>query len=561
VLNISGTGQHDDDSNSEVEPEGESTEEFEDLSLPPDDLKTPEDVLKWFASNPYAIELDQAMQNVLGEHANYSQVSEAIAGVLNEWINSPDDYDFLYACDAVVRLSETQQDIAKNCAVSLLNKQYFSSQAGVSKLRRTPQGETDFQRTVRLQAITRAETAKIKIAEAKIQLIRMFDPNLSFWFHDMQRRVEARNAIRTGLRDVLPNRHEINSDDRRSTWRACLLYGTDNQRALAKVELGNVIGRDRRQAHLADDEIFELAVDSSELVSSIAKELIFDRLRDDFGIDQGTSLTLMKSWKVSADEVGQAGAIRRNIDRIEYMESQRPGMTLALKDRYGIQAFGRYPAEALIWQFDHGQKPNLDYGLLVFPREDHNGAFYSDEITLEDLFNNMLSDEQRWGGFVIIEADNRLEMIRRVNAVRKTCGSASFGIIAGHGTERSIQFGDQFDSGGKLLIEDISMMTAVAGRFPENKITRETPPLFKEGSTIILDSCSTGSAGGIGAKISELTRGKVIAPLVPTGIRKIDFIPPLGETPVPSFSVDYKEEGQGVTLKDGESVASSNPQE
>lgn len=244
-----------------------------------------------------------------------------------------------------------------------------------------------------------------------------------------------------------------------------------------------------------------------------------------------------------------------NVYRIEFLESQRPGMAKALSDSFGIHNFARYPSPALLWQYDQMGKSDFNYGLLVYPRDDWNGAFY-DEKELSDLFTQMQPEGNEWGGFIITEADGKLSAIRQMNSIRKQYGSASFGIIAGHGSQDTIQFGDNFDRGGVMRTEDISKMIAISNATRPRREDQEnpSPPLFKEGSTLILFSCSTGSENGIGSKISELTRGKVIAPTIPTSPKKIEFTASEEAGGVPSFEVSYQNEGEGATFQSGQKV-------
>ena len=91
-------------------------------------------------------------------------------------------------------------------------------------------------------------------------------------------------------------------------------------------------------------------------------------------------------------------------------------------------------------------------------------------------------------------------------------GPAKFGIIGGHGSENSIQFG-RGRGMYELRTEDLS------GR----GIQRGGKMLFEEGATIILNSCSTGSQEGIGKKMSETFGLTVTGPDKPTALKSIQI--------------------------------------
>jgi len=532
-------------------------------NIPPQniDIRTTEDALRWFVGDLNASDYHQAMMKVLGRNASDSQIRGEIKRVLDGWVNSPREDNFITASGIVPKLYKVDPSLGKEFVLKLLGK-FFSHQTDLDKLKKGSRDEVPALRVA--QAIAKIEIAAIKIAGAKIHLIKTLLPDLEDerCFRDVEERNSAIRAVRAGLSDVLPyypDKVNITDYGYPQVYRACFLYGSQDQKEIARRKLSRVKSGDRGRINLADNEIFQLATDENDAVRSEAMDIIIQHLESYFGIGRQAFLVLANSWRASIEEDFTQLAFRENINQIEFLESQRPGITLALIDQYGINVFARYPAKALIWQFDHRQKPNLTYGLLVFPREDHNGAFFDNVDLLGDLFDDMVEDGQRWGGFIIIEADNKLAMVRRMNAVRKASGSAAFGIIGGHGTDRTIQFGRQFDRGGELKIEDVSKMVSIAARYRQSVKTGDSaPPLFKEGSTVILNSCSTGLPSGIGSKISELTNGAVIAPTVPTALRSIRFVPPTGTGgySVPSFEVGYQKEGQGVMFKSGKNVGS-----
>jgi hypothetical protein len=541
---------HPDTENPEIAESLES-DGTEELSLPPADLRTPEDALRWFATNPYAFDYNPAMQQVLGIEAGYAKIREEIYSVLDDWSNSPRDADFLVACNLVDRLSETDLDVARHYVPKLLQKDYFLSQ---DSQRLKTEAETHDERFARVSELVKADRAAVLIAVAKNHLIQTIDPP-NFWFYREEELANAESAIQQALGEILVRFSKLEDGERGSLWRSILLYGTGDQKAEARKRLSETMGQEGEAIRLADESIFDLAADPSEQVSSEATDIIAHHLYGSFGIDYGDCEDFIQSWRKSRGENEISRTIWSNVNRIEFLESQRPGMTNALSGSFGIHDFARYPSPALLWQYDQMKKSDFNYGLLVYPRDDWNGAFY-DEKELAELFAQMQPEGNEWGGFVITEADGKLSVIRQMNSIRKQYGSASFGIMAGHGSQDTIQFGNNFDRGGVMRTEDISKMIAISSATRPKREDQEnpSPALFKEGSTLILFSCSTGSENGIGSKISELTRGTVIAPTIPTSPKKIEFTAPEVEGGVPSFEVSYQNEGEGAKFQSGQKV-------
>ncbi|MES2088111.1 MAG: hypothetical protein V4467_03945 [Patescibacteria group bacterium] len=204
--------------------------------------------------------------------------------------------------------------------------------------------------------------------------------------------------------------------------------------------------------------------------------------------------------------------IYRNLDVIREVEAKNPGTCRFLYDEFNIADFGRYPAELLLDQrreFDSQKNP---YGVIIYPRNDHNGAFYQDALTIKAFYADLKGEFS----LRVAECEGKIDVVRALQKFdglyNPTDGSGhkiSLLILGGHGTENSIQFG----GGGKkhtLYTEDLS-----------RKVSTKAGGYLDENPTIILDSCSTGADKGIGQELSRKFGAKVVAPKTPTGLRSL----------------------------------------
>ncbi|KKQ95383.1 MAG: hypothetical protein UT85_C0017G0011 [Candidatus Levybacteria bacterium GW2011_GWA2_40_16] len=225
------------------------------------------------------------------------------------------------------------------------------------------------------------------------------------------------------------------------------------------------------------------------------------------------------------DEVSIGEAVKRNLEAIDLLEKERPGITKFLTDEFGIKTFAKYPPELLIRQYDEVGSTDLPYGIVLYPRNDHNGAFYHDRAIFEKLL------KQLNGRFAIrvIEAESKYEVARALMKLVKRYSpkhKISFAIIGGHGREDLIQFGGT-DERYVLYSQDL------LGRG-----VRKASEFFEQNPTIILASCWTGAPGGIGQELSEALGAKVIASSARTSIRHINARVEDGQV---DFDVEYAE--------------------
>jgi len=233
---------------------------------------------------------------------------------------------------------------------------------------------------------------------------------------------------------------------------------------------------------------------------------------------------IIDAWKRSIPSAMFSEIVGRNIYTLKKLEDERPGAAKILYKKFGIADFGRYRVEMLIRQYDEIKETKKPYGIVLYPRDDNNGAFYESSEIL-----NKVSMELKEKGFAlrIIECESKQNIARRLIAMNKEYGKMLFAIVGGHGTEDSIVFGGEGKE-HKLYKEDL------LGRG-----VRRSSKFFVDNPTIILISCLTGAEGGIAQKLSRIWSARVIAPEAETYIKEIHVDVKNGK---PIFDVKYEDD-------------------
>jgi hypothetical protein len=212
---------------------------------------------------------------------------------------------------------------------------------------------------------------------------------------------------------------------------------------------------------------------------------------------------------------------------IQELEMRRPGSVGTLHKEFGIKNFARYSWDLLTRQYDDRNRTDSPYGIVLYPRYDHNGAFFQDRA----VFDTLLNDLGAKAGIRVMEAGSTYEIVRRLIALDKRYGRThkiSFAIVGGHGAKENIEFSQGVEK-YRLSLEDL------LGRGAPR-----TSKFFEASPTFILNSCSTGQEGGIGQKLSQTLNANVIAPEHPTSVRLIRATFVEGDL---IFEVQYEERG------------------
>ncbi len=298
---------------------------------------------------------------------------------------------------------------------------------------------------------------------------------------------------------------------------------------------------------------------ASSPISDMAKVLVNhlqypNRGALDIEVPQGLFLDeVLRGYNVSPDDFHNAWQrsisdssrtsfhiyVQRNLETMGEIDYRCRENTISyLNKNFGIYDFGRYPADMLIRQYNAEHTPEIasPYGLVINPRDDHNGVFYHLYGVYDKLNRSLEEQDQPWL-MRVIEVDNKREMARRVVEFIKKYGPAKFGIIGGHGTTKTIRLG-----------EGSGMYVLHADDLEGSGIQRGGKKLFEEGATIILNSCTTGAEEGIAEKMSETFGLTIIAPDRPTATTSID-IEIHGDKV--RLSAKYRDRNSSRTYKEG----------
>lgn len=200
-----------------------------------------------------------------------------------------------------------------------------------------------------------------------------------------------------------------------------------------------------------------------------------------------------------------------NLEAMQALESKRKGSVSELVHKYGIQEFQRYPEEMLLAQLEE-EDTQQPYGVVVYPRDDWNGAFDADKKLWKDFFGETRSR----CGLKIFECASRIDIARHLLDLDKKYGAEhkiSFAVIAGHGQENKIQFGPWWGHFSALSKVDIG----------SGKGIRRVKDFFVEDPSIVFFSCSTGAEEGIAQELSQTLGAEVMAPNKPTHPNKLSI--------------------------------------
>lgn len=222
------------------------------------------------------------------------------------------------------------------------------------------------------------------------------------------------------------------------------------------------------------------------------------------------STSIKNDWENSTPDIENRTVL--NMASIERLELERPGLVKVLHDEFGISDFSRYPDSVLIRQYDERNNTNLPYGVVIYPKGDHNGAFYQDS----QVFTGLVDALSGRYALRIYEAGSRLQVAKclaRANARYNKGGEGhkiSFGILGGHGTVDSIWFGSDTREGEDGGLAEDKFGAITSDDLPAEKSTiagRIVGEYFEIHPSIVLVSCSTGQANankGFARTMSEL---------------------------------------------------------
>lgn len=263
---------------------------------------------------------------------------------------------------------------------------------------------------------------------------------------------------------------------------------------------------------------------SATIIKTLDEDLSFDYpygdifisvsfLKNELGRVFKVPRELFESWHFN-DSKDKTSLITR-LSFMEQIETMARGGVQLLHDNYGICEFNRYPLGMLIDQIKKHDEL-IPYGVVIFPKSDHNDAFDRDLDLLFSLY------EQMRGEYLVrfFECGNGQDVYRSLSGLNSKYGDEnkiSFMILGGHGGVNSIQLGDEHVSSGSFTSIEKDMITNSSG-------LSRVRDYFTPSPQVVLFSCSTGVKGGIAEELSKKLGARVVAPKVPTSPKSIRFI-------------------------------------
>ncbi len=275
-------------------------------------------------------------------------------------------------------------------------------------------------------------------------------------------------------------------------------------------------------------------------------------LNKDFILKMAINITglngskIMREWMDASDgsqkqkmELDHQYAYAYNLKALYELKQASPVAPQALNAQFGITHFGRYTRDMLLKQYEERNEKN-PYGIILFPIADHNGAFFNSALQFDQVQKTL---REKNCLIRIIEAGSQEAIARRLIRLDRTYNRGdeshkiSFALIGGHGTERSIHFGEEEGNLHTLITkEDISRKSIMKG----------AKNFFDPGSQTVLLSCSTGAEEGIAQEMFMKLGFSMQAPKKSAHLSNI--LVSFDEEHKPNFEVVYEDhEGNSVS--------------
>ena len=207
-----------------------------------------------------------------------------------------------------------------------------------------------------------------------------------------------------------------------------------------------------------------------------------------------------------------------NLETMRQIENVGPGSVKKLYDDYGIMEFHRYPAEVLISQVveEDAQQP---YGVVVFPRADHNDAFDGKKY----IFDKLYSETRGKYAIKIAECESKTDLARKFITLDKKYGESnkiSFLLMGGHGSGDALNLGEQ-RTYNETIGEKPNPKAIYNFESESPGFIKANNKYFDKDAEVVFLSCSAGITDGIADKFSSSYNKKMMAPVIP--VSKLDL--------------------------------------
>jgi len=173
--------------------------------------------------------------------------------------------------------------------------------------------------------------------------------------------------------------------DSKGLFKVIFHRGNSKQREWAGNYLCQVWINHENHPMVKNQVLFEL-LNSDFYTKHYAEEIIREIAAAHAGIPSESFQDYLEAWKKGGSD--KVFSIILNLEQAMALESDRSGSVETLTGDFGIYDFVRYPRDVLMWQLDHAGQKNLQYGIILFPREDYNEAFRKQDI-LSNIFRQM----------------------------------------------------------------------------------------------------------------------------------------------------------------------------
>ncbi|OGH95235.1 MAG: hypothetical protein A2538_01370 [Candidatus Magasanikbacteria bacterium RIFOXYD2_FULL_41_14] len=392
------------------------------------------------------------------------------------------------AINIIYQILDSHDKDLSDKAVDLILENIDYVKSGISNTKNYERGYPDFHRISLVEVLTKAmETLRKDIREIGVKIaIEYFDKNFTEEHELRASQLEKYGRVNGKYSDELLKQSLIACDDADFDL-LCGIIKKDGTFPLVDIIAEMIAGDDDR-------------LPIRGFILCDLKGLPVEQIK-----------AYLPDWK-RGNLKDKRRAVGENFEMYIELELEHPGITASLTKDCGIVNFGRYPKDILISQFrqlQEKEKFDRPYGVVVFPKDDHNGAFSTDAWRFGKLKQQIQSNKDSNGKDIpyelrFFEADSKVDLVRYLIKLGKWFPShkISFAIIGGHGEKDGIHFGK-----GDLLVDDLSGKSS--GRLGD---------FFESNPSIVLASCSTGQSGGIGEKISRVLGAHVSAPNKPTGV-------------------------------------------